>query len=181
MTPQPPPAGRSSGAGHNRRTSPLTPPARTGSPIRSSSLAITNSDLALSCPAHHSSQDQQGNTKFTFCGHSLLFVIARQQVGSRLATRPTLAWFSTKRGRHSALIASSVPPTLHGRQATLGIRGHTSKRMVTERHLRSRNVNLLLPIGDPALSCDFRPSWLFWRRPRVGIKFAWTGGSCGRR
>jgi len=29
--------------------------------------------------------------------------------------------FSAKRGRHSALIASGVPPTLHGRQATLGM------------------------------------------------------------
>jgi len=40
-----------------------------------------------------------------------------------------------KRGRHGALIASSVPPTLHGRQATLGMREQTPKRMVTERHL----------------------------------------------
>jgi len=44
-----------------------------------------------------------------------------QHIGSRLAARPTLAWSAMKRGRHSALIASGVPPTPHCRQAHPGI------------------------------------------------------------
>jgi len=49
-------------------------------------------------------------------------------------------WFSTKCGRHSALIASSVPPTLHGQLGTT--------RMLADRHERTPSARLTTPWGS---------------------------------
>jgi hypothetical protein len=76
----------------------------------------------------------QGNVKFTFCSNSLLSVITALAFWPRPAIRPTVAWSAVKRGWHSALIASSVPPTLHCRQATGGMPEANHQQIGTERH-----------------------------------------------